>query len=136
MELSCLISSAIVSLVLAGNGSKNWLLNVSGNRISVVWGVLTLVTGVVVGALIRARQWRRISKENMKGGLVERIEKLEKELRSHVRVIRILSRHAEKLGKRIRGSCYALKDRITQVTVLVLFLLGSCETQRYGNAAI
>lgn len=136
MELSCLISSAIVSLVLVGNGSKNWLLNVSGNRISVVWGVLTLVTGVVVGAWIRTRQWRRISKENMKGGLVERIEKLEKELRSHVRVIRILSRHAEKLGKRIRGSCYALKDHITQVTVLVLFLLGSCETQRYGNAAI
>jgi len=126
MELSCLISSAIVSVVLAGNGSKNWLLNVSGT--SVVWGVLTLVTGVVVGAWIRTRQWRRIGRENMKGGLVERIEKLEKELRSHVRVIRVLSRHAEKLGKRIRGNRYTLKDRIPQV-IIFLFFLGSCESQ-------
>jgi len=66
----------------------------------------------------------------MKGGLAERIENLEKELKSHVRVIRILSRHAKKLGKRIRGSRYALKDRITQVIILVL------ETQSYGNTTI
>jgi len=64
MELSCLISSVTVLVVLVGNGSKNWLLNVSGNKISVVWGVLTPVTGVVVGAWIRTRNG---------GELVERI---------------------------------------------------------------
>lgn len=53
-----------VLVVLVGNGSKNWLLNVSGNKISVVWGVLTPVTGVVVGAWIRTRNG---------GELVERI---------------------------------------------------------------
>lgn len=116
VELSCLVSSAIVSVDLAVNGSKNWLLMVSGNKVSVVWGVLMLMSGVAVGlgAWIRRRQWRRLGRESGKGGLMERVEKLEEDLRSTMRVLRVLSRHAEKLGKRIRGTRHALKDPITQ----------------------
>ncbi|KAL5068163.1 hypothetical protein RYX36_019050 [Vicia faba] len=48
--------------------------------------------------------------ENMKGGLMENIEKVEEDLRKTVRVIRILSMHIEKLGKRF----LVTKEPITQ----------------------
>ncbi|CAK8567286.1 unnamed protein product [Lathyrus sativus] len=110
MELSCLVSSAIFSVAIAVSGSKNWLMAVSGNRVNAVWGILILVGGVAAGAMLRRRQWKMISRENMKGGLMERIEKLEEDLRKTVRVIRILSRHIEKFGKRF----LVTKEPITQ----------------------
>ncbi|XP_058781550.1 uncharacterized protein LOC131655760 [Vicia villosa] len=105
VELSCLVSSAIFSAALTVNGSKNWLMMVSGNRVNAVWGVLILVGGVAAGVLLRRRQWK-----SMEGGLMERVEKLEDDLRKTVRVIRILSRHVEKLGKRL----WVPKEPITQ----------------------
>ncbi|CAI8598206.1 unnamed protein product [Vicia faba] len=110
MELSCLVSSAIFSFIMASNGSKNWLMMVSGNRVNAVWGVLILAGGVAAGVLLRRRQWKSIVRENMKGGLMEKIEKVEEDLRKTVRVIRILSMHIEKLGKRFRVT----KEPITQ----------------------
>ncbi|CAL5203804.1 unnamed protein product [Lathyrus oleraceus] len=100
MELSCLFSSAVFSVALTVNGWKNWLMTVTGNRVNAVWGIMILVSGVAAGALLRRWQWKMISRESMKGGLTERVEKLEEDLRKTVRVIRILSRHIEKFGKR------------------------------------
>ncbi|XP_061336608.1 uncharacterized protein LOC133283717 [Gastrolobium bilobum] len=118
LELSCLVSSAIVSVGLAASGSKNGFLVAIGNRVVVVCGILMLVGGVLVGAWVRGRQWRRICRERVKGGLVERIEKLEDELKSSVTVIRVLSRQIEKLGTRFRVTRQALKDPITESAAL------------------
>ena len=121
-ELACLLSSAIVSIGFAVNsliaGSKKDLLVAIGNR-ALVLGILMLVGGVLIGAWIRRRQWRRICKETVKGGLevnlLERIEKLEDDLRSSATVIRVLSRQLEKLGIRFRVTRKALKEPITEV---------------------
>ncbi|KAJ1381994.1 hypothetical protein SESBI_44649 [Sesbania bispinosa] len=118
VELSCLLSSAIVSVGLVSSGSKNGLLVAIGNRVSVEWGVLMLVSGVAVGALIRTRQWRRIHRERVKGGFVERIEKMEEELKSSATLIRVLSRQIEKLGSRFQVTRQALKDPIAQTAAL------------------
>lgn len=128
IELSCLFSSAVVSVGLAASGSsKNVLMTtVNGNSVGVgvLWVVLILVGGVVVRAWIRNRQWRRIRRESLKVGLVKRIEKLEEELRSSKTVVRVLSRHVEKLGKRFRVTQHDLKGPITQVIIQSLSSFG------------
>ncbi|XWS41603.1 hypothetical protein CRYUN_Cryun17cG0096100 [Craigia yunnanensis] len=90
-----------------------------------VWGVVGLVGAVAIGASIRRRQWRRIYVETVKGrgggknlNLVERIEKLEEDLRSSVTIIQVLSRHLEKLGIRFRVTRKALKEPITEAAAL------------------
>lgn len=58
-----------------------------------------------------------------KGGLevnlLERIEKLEEDLRSSATVVRVLSRQLEKLGVRFRVTRKGLKDPIAEVTTLI-----------------
>lgn len=75
--------------------------------------------GVAIGAWIRKRQWRRVCRETVKGGvevnLLERVEKLEEDLRSSATIIRVLSRQLEKLGIRFRVTRKALKDPIAEV---------------------
>lgn len=62
-----------------------------------------------------------------KGGLevnlLERIEKLEEDLRSSATVVRVLSRQLEKLGVRFRVTRKALKDPIAEVTTSHFALL-------------
>lgn len=78
-----------------------------------------LAIGVLTGALIRRRrQWR----ETVIGGfdvtevnLLQRVEKLEEDLRSSTTVVRVLSRHLEKLGIRFRVTRKSLKDPIAEV---------------------
>lgn len=121
-ELLCLLSSAILSVCFAVNsviaGSKKEFLVAMGNKV-VLWGVLMLVGGVVIGAWIRRRQWRRICRETHKEGLevnlLERVEKLEEDLKSSVAVVRVLSRQLEKLGIRFRVTRKGLKEPITEV---------------------
>lgn len=90
-------------------------------------GAAALVMAVGIGAWIRRRQWRRVSRETVKGGLevnlFERIEKLEEDLRSSVTIVRVLSRQLEKLGIRFRVTRKALKEPIAEVvfTFLVIF---------------
>jgi len=68
--------------------------------------------------------------ENGKGGLevnfLQRIEKLEEDLKSSLTVVRVLSRQLEKLGIRFRVTRKTLKDPIAEVTTLsfrrVMFL--------------
>jgi len=119
-ELLCLVSSAVaVSVgVAASLGWKKAVLVEMGNRVS-VWGVVLLAGGVAIGAWIRKRQWRRVCRETVKGGvevnLLERVEKLEEDLRSSATIIRVLSRQLEKLGIRFRVTRKTLKDPIAEV---------------------
>ncbi|XP_041004854.1 uncharacterized protein LOC121250017 [Juglans microcarpa x Juglans regia] len=126
-ELLCLVSSAaIFSIGFAANlaflsSSKKVVLVDVGNRVS-VWGVVLLAGGVAIGSWIRRQQWRRVSRERVTGGnevnLLERVEKLEEDLRSSATIIRVLSRHLEKLGIRFRVTRKALKDPIAETAAL------------------
>lgn len=104
------------------SGSKNAITVWLGNRVF-VWQVVALAGGAVIGAWIRRRQWRRICREEDKAGgrdfnLVERIEKLEEDLRSSTTIIRVLSRQLEKLGIRFRVTRRSLKDPIAETAAL------------------
>lgn len=119
LELSCLLSSAIVSATVAVAASwKKELFAVIGNR-GIPLAMLMLVVGVLTGTVIRRRQqWR----ETVNGGfdvsevnLLHRIEKLEEDLRNSATVVRVLSRQLEKLGIRFRVTRKTLKDPITEV---------------------
>ncbi|KAI4317285.1 hypothetical protein L6164_025167 [Bauhinia variegata] len=125
-EFSCLLSSAVLSIGLAVHSviaaSKKEFLVAIGNRVATFWGILMLVAGVLIGAWIRRRQWRRVCRETVKGGLevnfLERIEKLEEDLRSSATVMRVLSRQLEKLGTRFRVTRKALKEPTTESATL------------------
>lgn len=98
-------------------GSRNAVLGEIGKRV-MACGALGLVAGVVIGAWMRRRQWRRICKESARGerlNLIERIEKLEEDLKSSATIIRVLSRQLEKLGIRFRVTRKALKQPIDEV---------------------
>lgn len=91
-----------------------------GSKVFVCQFVL-LVCAVVVGALIRKRQWGRICRESENGAgvdLLARIEKVEEDLRSSATIVRVLSRQLEKLGIRFRVTRKALKEPITEAAVL------------------
>lgn len=92
-----------------------------GNRV-LAGGALALVMAVGIGAWIRRRQWGRVCRESVKGGmevnLFERIEKLEEDLRSSATIIRVLSRQLEKLGIRFRVTRRSLKEPIAEVLLL------------------
>lgn len=107
--------------IAASLGWKKAVLVELGNRVS-VWGVVLLAGGVAIGAWIRKRQWRRVCRETVKGGvevnLLERVEKLEEDLRSSATIIRVLSRQLEKLGIRFRVTRKALKDPIAETVAL------------------
>ncbi|KAM7529307.1 hypothetical protein LguiB_032717 [Lonicera macranthoides] len=119
-EFICLASSVVVGIGFVVNSAFNrpvfvWL----GNGV-VVWHLALVIGGVVAGAVIRWRQWKRICKGFSRPGgsgvnLVGRIEKLEDDLRSSATIIRVLSRQLEKLGIRFRATRKALKEPIGEV---------------------
>lgn len=104
-------------------GLKNSFFGLIGKRV-LACGVVGLVCGVWIGAVIRRRQWRRVCGETSRAegresvNLVERIEKLEEDLKSSATIVRVLSRQLEKLGVRFRVTRKALKDPITQAAAL------------------
>ncbi|KAL0378935.1 UNVERIFIED_CONTAM: hypothetical protein Sradi_3199000 [Sesamum radiatum] len=96
-----------------------------GSKI-LVWQCVVLVGGLVAGAVIRRRQWRRICGVGLSRGptssgtnLLERVEKLEDDLRSSATIIQALSRRLEKLGIRFRLTRKALKEPIAETAALV-----------------
>lgn len=129
-ELVCLFFSTIIAIGYVVNysifGLKNTLFGLIGKRV-LAFGVMVLVCGVWIGAVIRRRQWRRICWEKVRGegresvNLVERIEKLEEDLKSYATIIRVLSRQLEKLGIRFRVTRKALKEPITEVMTFLNF---------------
>ncbi|KAG9129155.1 hypothetical protein Leryth_006441 [Lithospermum erythrorhizon] len=129
IEFVCLVSSIAVSVCYLVNygglkvGGKvvfGWL----GNGV-MVWQWVVLVVGFVVGTVIRRRQWMRICNVNIRGrregevvSLVDRIEKLEEDLRNSTTIVRVLSRQLEKLGIRFRIHKKALKEPISETAAL------------------
>ncbi|KAJ9541089.1 hypothetical protein OSB04_027595 [Centaurea solstitialis] len=126
-EFFCLASSAVLSIGFVVNStfsttSQKPVLEWFGNRVS-VWQSLLLVVGIVIGVAIRRRQWRRIcvgfSRPGYSGvNLVDRIEKVEEDLRSSATIIRVLSRQLEKLGIRFRVTRKSMKEPIAQTAEL------------------
>ncbi|KAH8502767.1 hypothetical protein H0E87_014169 [Populus deltoides] len=127
-ELLCIFSSSIITISYALNytllNSKRGVLGVIGSNTGFAWGMVVMVSGVVIGAWIRRRQWWRVSRETGREGsreslnLVGRIEKLEEDLRSSATIIRVLSRQLEKLGIRFRVTRKALKEPIAETAAL------------------
>lgn len=120
-EFLCLTASAVISFGLILNSQKLvlvWL----GNKVSVCQFLL-LAGGILIGVVIRRRQWRRVfvgfSKPGGSGvSFIDRIEKLEEDVRSSATLIRVMSRHVEKLGTRFRVTRKALKVPIAEAAAL------------------
>ncbi|KAL2498848.1 hypothetical protein Adt_24398 [Abeliophyllum distichum] len=126
IEFLCLAASAAISVYIFLNSVTQksvigWLGN--GNKI-LVWQFVALVSGVIVGAVIRGRQWRRICGVGFLMGsasmvnLMDRVDKLEEGLRSSATIIRVLSMQLEKLGIRFRVIRKALKEPIAETAAL------------------
>ncbi|KAF8394107.1 hypothetical protein HHK36_020312 [Tetracentron sinense] len=121
-ESLCLASSAVLSIGCAVNlvflNSQKSLVNKV-----FVWQFVLLVGAVAIGGLIRRRHWRRICEDSLKSddsgfNLLERIEKLEEDIRSLTTITRVLSRKLEKLGIRFRVTRKALKEPISETAAL------------------
>ncbi|CAI9780915.1 unnamed protein product [Fraxinus pennsylvanica] len=124
LEFICLASSAVSSIYIAVScGTQKGLVGWMWNKI-LVWQCVVLVSGVVVGAVIRRQQWRRIcgvgfSRVSASGiNLLERVEKVEEDLRSSTTIIRVLSRQLEKLGIRFRVNRKSIKEPIAESAAL------------------
>ncbi|GKV23449.1 hypothetical protein SLEP1_g33173 [Rubroshorea leprosula] len=121
-ELIIIFSSAVISITFAANYAvsrwKSAFLGDLWRRVMVV-GVVGLVGQVIIGAWIRRRQWRRIYVESLRGNeeslnLVERIEKLEEDLKSSGKIILALSKQLEELGIRFRETRKTLTGPISE----------------------
>ncbi|PIN12920.1 hypothetical protein CDL12_14468 [Handroanthus impetiginosus] len=127
LEFLSIAASAAISLYVAlSNGvvQKGGFLGWIGSKV-LVWQSVILVSGVVVAAVIRRRQWNRIcGAGNSRGSpsygvdLLGRVEKLEEDLRSSSTIIRVLSRQLEKLVIRFRVTRKALKEPIAETAAL------------------
>lgn len=101
-----------------------------GNTIF-MWQFLFLAGAVVIGGLIRQRQWsyyKKVYRENVAtpnlGGdlnLIGRIDKVEEDLRSSVKMVKLLSKQLEKLGIRFRIARKSLKQPIAEVINKLFF---------------
>lgn len=115
-EALCILSSAVISVVLAVNYV---VVGEIGKKVLSL-GFVGLVGSVATGSWLRRRQWMRICKgarESEGTNLIRRLEKLEKDLKSSTSIVRVLSRHLEKLGIRFRVTRKALKEPISEVTI-------------------
>ncbi|KAG6384875.1 hypothetical protein SASPL_153695 [Salvia splendens] len=121
LEFLSLTISAAVSLYAAVSFGlqKGAVLGWFGSKVF-VWQCVVLVASVVVGAVIRRRQWRRVCGPGFSKGanLLRRVEKLEEDLRSSASLIRFLSRQLEKLDVRVRAARKSLKEPIFETAAL------------------
>ncbi|KAG1342331.1 hypothetical protein COCNU_05G005600 [Cocos nucifera] len=119
-EVLCILPPAIYSIgclvaSLLPGVAKPFQVS-SGNKFFVCQ-YFFFVGAVVIGNLVRWKQWQRMYRVNEKGvnvDLVQRIEKVEQDLRSSVKIAQVLSRQLEKLGIRFRLTRKALKDPISE----------------------
>lgn len=113
-EALCILSSAVISVVLAVNYV---VVGEIGKKVLSL-GFVGLVGSVATGSWLRRRQWMRICKgarESEGTNLIRRLEKLEEDLKSSTTIVRVLARHLEKLGIRFRVTRKALKEPISEV---------------------
>ncbi|CAA7034716.1 unnamed protein product [Microthlaspi erraticum] len=116
-EALCIISSAAISVVLAVNFV---VVGEIGKKVLSL-GFVGLVGSVASGSWLRRRQWMRICKGTRDGegtNLIRRLEKLENDLKTSTSIVRVLSRHLEKLGIRFRVTRKALKEPISETAAL------------------
>lgn len=130
-EFICLTSSAVVAIGYALDYtfllSQKAISGLLGNKVYLVWQVAVFVCGIVIGAWLRRRQWRRVSWNRgaegigVMGGSIDfaaRVAKLEEDVRSSTTMIRVLSRQLEKLGIRFRVTRKNLKEPIAETAAL------------------
>nr|GEV18328.1 M protein, serotype 5 like [Tanacetum cinerariifolium] len=124
VEFVSLTSSVILSVGFVVNSMYSKAgLGWFGGRV-MMWQPVLLVFGIVIGVVIRRRQWGRVSfgvgRPGSRNGvnLVERIEKVEEDVRNSAAIIRVLSRQLEKLGIRFRVTRKSLKEPIAQTAEL------------------
>ncbi|KAF3508747.1 hypothetical protein F2Q69_00004728 [Brassica cretica] len=116
-EVLCIVSSAVISVVLA----VNYLVVGEIGRKVLSLGFVGLFGSVASGSWLRRRQWMRICRGTSDGegtNLIRRLEKLEDDLKTSTTVGRVLSRHLEKLGIRFRVTRKALKEPISETAAL------------------
>lgn len=114
-EVLCIVSSAVISVVLAANYVA---VGEIGRKVLSL-GFVGLLGSVASGSWLRRRQWMRICRGTRDYGegtnLIRRLEKLEDDLKTSTTIVRVLSRHLEKLGIRFRITRKALKEPISEV---------------------
>ncbi|CAN8264276.1 unnamed protein product [Cochlearia groenlandica] len=113
----CIVSSAVISVVLTVNYAA---VGEIGKKVLTL-GFVGLVGSVACGSWLRRRQWMRICKGTKDGegkNLLRRLEKLEENLKSSTTIVRVLSRHLEKLGIRFRVTRKALNEPIAETAAL------------------
>ncbi|KAF8089319.1 hypothetical protein N665_0510s0028 [Sinapis alba] len=113
-EAVCILSSAVISLVLAVNYA---VVGEIGKKVLTL-GFVGLLASVASGSWLRRRQWIRICKGAREGegtNLIRRLEKLEEDLKTSATIVRVLSRHLEKLGIRFRVTRKALKEPVSEL---------------------
>ncbi|KAI4330499.1 hypothetical protein MLD38_028784 [Melastoma candidum] len=113
-EVVCLASTAVAAGVVLGLRRCGGIV---GDRV-LVWIVAGLIGGALSGALVRRSRPRQGGREGDGVGLRERVDRLEEEVRSLGIMVRVLSRHLEKLGIRFRVTRKSLKDPIAQTAAL------------------
>ncbi|CAH8320431.1 unnamed protein product [Eruca vesicaria subsp. sativa] len=116
-EVLCIVSSAVISVVLAVNYA---VVGEIGRKVLSL-GFVGLLGSVVSGSWLRRQQWMRICKGTREGenpNLIRRLEKLEEDLKTSTNIVRVLSRHLEKLGIRFRVTRKALKEPISETAAL------------------
>ncbi|ESQ31343.1 hypothetical protein EUTSA_v10004756mg [Eutrema salsugineum] len=116
-EVLCILSSAVISVVLAVNYA---VVGEIGKKVLSL-GFVGLVGSVASGSWLRRRQWMRICKGAREGegtNLISRLEKLEEDLKTSTTIVRLLSKHLEKLGIRFRVTRKALKEPISETAAL------------------
>ncbi|KAK9670435.1 hypothetical protein RND81_13G201900 [Saponaria officinalis] len=125
IELLCLIPSVVISVGCV----VNYIYFKQNNAVFVLVGkkvLMWLLAGaLVVGSVIRRRQWRRVSGFSSRAkprfenvSVLERIEKLEESMRSASSIIRMLSRQIEKLGIRFKVTRKSMKHPISETAAL------------------
>lgn len=125
LELLTLSSSAAISVYILIRCGTQKVGSLIGSRV-LIGQCVVLVIGVLIGAVIRRRQWMRICGDGFgrKGidgrvlNVLDRVEKLEEELSGTVRIVHGLSRRLEKLGIRFRVTRKSLKEPIAETAVL------------------
>jgi hypothetical protein len=123
-EFLCIVPPVLYSItcligLFVPNVAK--LLRVSPASKLFVSQYFLLLGAVVIGSLIRWRQWQRLCYMNYRGtsvDMISRMERVEDDLKSSSRITSLLSRQLEKLGIRFRVTKKALQDPISEMAVL------------------
>lgn len=136
-EVACLAPSLVLSVgfavqsVIPKPQNVTWLSSSAPvNKfvnVYLTWQILPLLGALIIGVIIRTRQWQRltaggpkdrVNSDGSEFSLIQRIKKLEEDVGSSVTIIRVLSRQLEKLGVRFRVTRQTLRDPINETAAL------------------